>query len=269
MMIYRKSEFLLHPLLDSHVRLRTDLRYAETGFRGKKSNWLRNMSKFRFDVVDQTLKLSSRYAVGEWTLDHLVSRVERQSASWSNNFHSYRRGKLYSNDVDLLITYPHQYVDWVSLLKCAGRPGFVPNQCDRALLTFTCDSSLREGYERGLLDELVKRLQSKGESALRRTVHSARMLSSSRIFHRFHLAITFPSSSRVVPYFNLEQNFFPYGLSRSIFPHFQAPSERYYSTETKVSPIGFNRRELELLGNGFTKLDGEYSIESRFEEMGR
>ncbi|GAA5958857.1 hypothetical protein JCM3765_000759 [Sporobolomyces pararoseus] len=55
----------------------------------------------------------------------------------------YRRGKPFSNDVDLLITYPHQ-----------------------------------EGYERGLLTELLQRLDSKGFIA---ELHSHQTTASARI----------------------------------------------------------------------------------------
>ncbi|GAA5979099.1 hypothetical protein JCM5350_007065 [Sporobolomyces pararoseus] len=55
----------------------------------------------------------------------------------------YRRGKPFSNDVDLLITYPHQ-----------------------------------DGYERGLLSELLERLDSKGFIA---EIHTSQTTASARI----------------------------------------------------------------------------------------
>jgi len=80
MKIYKKST-LLSPLI---LYPSTCIQYwwedkQSVGSLGKKSNWLRNSSRFRLRNVDLMWKLSSRSAVGKHEISFwLIRRVERR-----------------------------------------------------------------------------------------------------------------------------------------------------------------------------------------------
>lgn len=160
--------------------------------------------------------------------DRLASEREREEADRSGATDRYRRGKTMSNDVDILITYPHQ-----------------------------------DGIERGILRKLVSRLEAKGERALPHlfSLSRERFLTLSCLL-AYEIRVDPPRRSLVilgtgdVAHDARQQASVVVRLARQGARHFEAPGERHDAQARLLPSRRFDRRRVGKLRRGDRRMDG-------------